>query len=231
MLDKLLESRARRRRPVTGVVVSVCAHTALIAAAVYATAQARNAPAATDVTRPIYFVPSKDLVTQPSTRANPAADPTRSHERPILRFFDVPTMDVKVPSIDMSSATTNPNDFGASRLATKGPEGFASDVGNGQVFRADQVERQVETKPGNRPPVYPRLLQETGTEGKVIATFVVNEGGFAEDSTVMFVASDNALFGDAVRAALKRMRFIPAEAGGRKVRQLVQMPFVFTLRK
>jgi protein TonB len=34
-----------------------------------------------------------------------------------------------------------------------------------------------------------------------------------------------------VRVALRRMRFIPAEVGGAKVRQLVQMPFVFTLSR
>jgi protein TonB len=34
-----------------------------------------------------------------------------------------------------------------------------------------------------------------------------------------------------VRVALRRMRFIPAEVGGVKVRQLVQMPFVFTLSR
>jgi protein TonB len=39
------------------------------------------------------------------------------------------------------------------------------------------------------------------------------------------------LFEDAVRVALRRMRFIPAEVGGRRVRQLVQMPFVFTLAR
>jgi periplasmic protein TonB len=34
-----------------------------------------------------------------------------------------------------------------------------------------------------------------------------------------------------VRTALRRMRFVPAQIGGKKVRQLVQMPFVFTLQK
>jgi protein TonB len=34
-----------------------------------------------------------------------------------------------------------------------------------------------------------------------------------------------------VRRALARMRFVPAEAGGRKVSQLVEMPFVFTLSR
>jgi outer membrane biosynthesis protein TonB len=45
------------------------------------------------------------------------------------------------------------------------------------------------------------------------------------------VQSDNDLFADAVRAALGRLRFTPAEVGGKKVSQLVQMPFVFTLNR
>jgi periplasmic protein TonB len=65
----------------------------------------------------------------------------------------------------------------------------------------------------------------------VLAMFVVNENGRVEDSTVKFVSSSNLLFQDAVRVALRRMRFIPAEIGGKPVRQLVQMPFVFTLQK
>jgi protein TonB len=64
-----------------------------------------------------------------------------------------------------------------------------------------------------------------------MATFVVDVSGRAEDTTVRFAQSDNVLFEDAVRNALRRMRFIPAEVGGRKVRQLVQMPFVFTLSR
>jgi periplasmic protein TonB len=232
MLDKLLESRAHRGRSATGVAASVCAHTALIAAAVYATAQARSAPTTNEVARQVYYVPSKELLTQPSSPARPATTPMPSHERPILRFFDVPTIDVTVPSLDMSNATTTPSDFGGSGI---GPDPSDHSPGGGalagQPLRADQVERQVEMRQGNAAPIYPPMLREAGVEGKVIATFVVNEQGWAEDSTVSFSSSDNPLFEEAVRLALKRMRFTPAEVGGRKVRQLVQMPFMFTLRK
>jgi protein TonB len=65
----------------------------------------------------------------------------------------------------------------------------------------------------------------------VIAEFVVDEQGRAQEGSVRFVRSDNQLFEDAVRVALRRMRFVPAEVGGRKVKQLVQMPFVFTLSR
>jgi hypothetical protein len=34
-----------------------------------------------------------------------------------------------------------------------------------------------------------------------------------------------------VKAVLPRYRFIPAETGGRKVKQLVQLPFTFALQK
>jgi protein TonB len=37
------------------------------------------------------------------------------------------------------------------------------------------------------------------------------------------------LFTQAVRAALPRMRFFPAQVGGKAVKQLVQMPFQFNL--
>jgi hypothetical protein len=33
-----------------------------------------------------------------------------------------------------------------------------------------------------------------------------------------------------VRAVLPALRFLPAEAGGRRVRQLVRQPFTFALR-
>jgi protein TonB len=34
-----------------------------------------------------------------------------------------------------------------------------------------------------------------------------------------------------VKQVLANMHFFPAEVGGRKVKQLVQMPFVFSLNK
>ncbi|HEX9129121.1 MAG TPA: energy transducer TonB [Gemmatimonadaceae bacterium] len=98
-------------------------------------------------------------------------------------------------------------------------------------FRADQVEKQVGLIPGSAPPRYPEVLRSSGVEGRVIAQFVVDEMGRAEGGSLRFVRSDNQLFEDAVRVAFVRMRFIPAEIGGMKVRQLVQMPFVFTLSR
>jgi protein TonB len=43
--------------------------------------------------------------------------------------------------------------------------------------------------------------------------------------------SSHELFTQAVKNALPNMRFYPAEVGGKKVKQLVQQPFTFSLSK
>jgi protein TonB len=64
-----------------------------------------------------------------------------------------------------------------------------------------------------------------------VALFVVNERGRAELESLRFTRSDHSLFEAAVKDALAALRFVAAEVGGRKVRQLVQMPFVFRLSR
>ena len=108
------------------------------------------------------------------------------------------------------------------------PVSVGADPADGGAFQADQVEKQVAFVRGVSPR-YPEALRSSGVEGQVVALFVVNEKGLAEADSVRFLRSDNALFEVEVRRALPRMRFTPAEIGGRKVRQLVQMPFVFTI--
>jgi len=99
------------------------------------------------------------------------------------------------------------------------------------TFRADQVEKRVSLLPGSGSPTYPEVLRLAGKEGRVVAQFVVDEEGRVEEKTVKLVRSDNMLFDEAVRSVLPRMRFAPAEIAGRKVRQLVEMPFVFALSR
>jgi len=228
MLETLLESKPKTRRSAGGAVVSVTAHTALIAAALYATAQARVEPARSpQPIRPIY-------VPLPETPAQTAsANTTRSirPDGPRLVFVD-PHFDIRIPTLDMSGVISKPTDFGS---GTIGPAGGNSGGGTtaptGGTFRADQVEKQVSVVPGSPPPRYPEILRSSGVEGQVTALFVVDEMGRAEEDSVRFVRSDNPLFENAVKQALHRMRFVPAEIGGRKVRQLVLMPFVFTLAR
>lgn len=229
MLDRLLASKPARARTAGGAIVSITAHTALIAAAVYATAQARvQATRASESVRSIYF-----------SRIPDRASPTRTSEQrpqPIGGQHPIyvdPAIDIKLPSIDVAGVLSSPTDFSRAPLTFRGSARSADSAGRsaGVPFSANEVERQVAVAAGNAPPRYPEALRQAGVEGRVVAAFVVNEQGRAEEETIRFVLSDNQLFDDAVRVALRRMRFIPAEFAGRKVRQLVEMPFVFTIAR
>ena len=74
-------------------------------------------------------------------------------------------------------------------------------------------------------------MRSAGTEGKVTAEFVVNENGRVEVSTFKVLDSTNDMFTRAVKDALGRMRFRPAQIGKTNVSQVVQQAFVFKLNK
>ena len=76
-------------------------------------------------------------------------------------------------------------------------------------------------------PIYPDSLLRAGVDGRVLAEFVVDSAGEPEMETFGEVVSTHVRFTDAVRRAVAQASFTPAVVGGRKVRQLVQMPFRF----
>lgn len=229
MLATLLESNAKKERSQAGVALSVGAHSVLIGAALYATVQARPEPSkSTEMVRPLYFPPaahaphSQTLVTKNGVR--PA-----SH----LRFVP-PSIDISVPTVEIQATVTGASDFNASTVFGPTVEGSVNGNptrGHNTPFLADQVEKQVSLEPGSKPPRYPETLRAAGVEGRVVALFIVSDRGIVEEGSVRILRSDNPLFDDAVRSALSRMRFVSAEIGGRKVRQQVQMPFLFTLSR
>ena len=82
-----------------------------------------------------------------------------------------------------------------------------------------------------REPRYPELLRSQRIEGRVVITFVVDETGRVEPSSVRIIESAHVLFEPAVKQAVLATRFKPAQWRGRAVRQLVQQAFVFELRR
>jgi protein TonB len=227
MLTRLLESRANHERSLSGTVASIAAHTGLIGFAIYATAQARVEIPRAQVVRPVYFVPSRVAAWSKPSPGTPS-----SAGKPRLVFVN-PTVSISLPSVDIPLTTTGAADFRGDPIAGSALSGGVSTVPEGTfaTFRADQVEKQVQLISGSASPRYPEALRMAGREGKIVAQFVVDEEGRVEENTVKFIRSDNVLFDEAVRSALPRMRFVPAEIAGRKVRQLVEMPFVFALSR
>ena len=113
------------------------------------------------------------------------------------------------------------------RSAAAGP----TRVSNDQVLFDFQVEQQVAPRPNSGGPRYPDMLRSANVEGEVLAQFVVDTTGRADMGTFTVLKSTHYLFTNAVKSALPNMRFHPAEVGGRKVKQLVEMPFQFSLHK
>ena len=78
------------------------------------------------------------------------------------------------------------------------------------------------------PLVYPAEQRAAGVNGHLIIQFVVDTVGRAEPGSLKMIRSDHEDFARAVRTFLETTTFTPAVKGGRKVRQLVQQPFIFT---
>lgn len=100
-----------------------------------------------------------------------------------------------------------------------------------QVFTADQVDRPVRLDRESFTPPYPDSLWNTYTSGHATVEFVVDEIGHVEMETFSIVSASHPLFGAAVRVALPTARFAPASKGGRRVRQIVQLPTRFARPK
>jgi periplasmic protein TonB len=156
---------------------------------------------------------------------------------------NVPTA---LPAIDLSKAITKESDFSGKGVAggtadgVKGGTGKEGDKGKEAGTKAEPehsgpyMEFQVEkpaARTGGDSPEYPSSLRESGVEGEVLAQFVVGENGRVEPGTLKILNSSNSAFTAAVKDALPRMKFSAAQIGGKKVAQLVQMPFQFHIAK
>jgi TonB family protein len=130
--------------------------------------------------------------------------------------------DTSPPRVAVSPSAAPATD--APAVATGKPSGRSSDD---QVYFEFQVEQPATALPDNPSPQYPQMLRAAGVEGRVSTQFVVSEAGRVDLVTLKVLASDNELFTQAVRAVLPSLRFSPATISGRRVKQLVQMPFDF----
>jgi len=238
MFDNLIESKARKQKRAGGVVFSAVLHAVLITAAVYGTLQAKDAIEKPKAEK-VEFVEMKKKDEPPPPKEEPKPPPPDVVVKaPPPKGFQVLTAPIKVPDvlpdIDLSKKVTNEEDFSGKGVAggiAKGVVGGTPQPVSDQPYFEFQVEKQVAALPDNPRPRYPDMLRSANVEGEVLAQFVVDTTGRAEMNTFKVLKSSHDLFTNSVKSALANMRFYPAEVGGRKVKQLVQMPFVFGLNK
>ena len=119
--------------------------------------------------------------------------------------------------------------FNQTRMSEYGQPSGPPNVSDGSPFPENMVEKAVVAIPGTATPRYPAMLQSAGVEGTVRAQFVVDTLGRVEQGSFRALESTHDLFTTAVRDALGRARFKPAEVGGHRVRQLVEQSFSFSI--
>ena len=217
MFSTLIESTPHKNPNNGARLVSALFHSALIAAAIYATASGAAsdvvAAAGTQAEKILWVKPTAQPKSAPAPAPKPKAKP-----RPVAPT----TVPSKTPPIDPNAQPTTEPDAGAAttNLVGSGAPG---------AFTSFEVDVEVVAIASTVRPQYPDMLRSSGTEGQVIAQFVVNEKGRVDRKTFKVISSTHRLFSDAVDRALPQMRFKPAKIGGKPVSQLVQQLFVFKL--
>lgn len=239
MFNNLIESQAKKQKRAGGSFMSLVVHTGVVAALIVLTKGANDVIKEEKVEKVEFVEVKKDEPKPPEPEKAPpppdavAAPPPPKGFQVLSAPIEIPNV---IPEIDLSKKVTDEADFSGKGVAggiAKGVEGGKGPViqNADQPYFDFQVEKPVVMAPGSQGPAYPDMLRTAGIEGTVLAQFVVDTTGRAEMNTFKALKSDNDLFTNAVKNALQRMRFLPAEVGGRKVKQLVQQPFQFSLNR
>lgn len=239
MFATLPASASRTRRSPSATVWSLAVHLGVIALAAQLAAvdvDGRPLPPPPD-TIVFHLAPPPERTSRgPTTgeqggsdRSSQPATPVGLPTAPVTVPIEIPPVDPAAPVIDGSTDWLRES---VRRSLTSGGDtsgqGAESRPGRGVIAIA---ERGALALAGNPRPRYPEVLRAAALEGTVLAEFVVDRSGAIEMATVQIIASDHPLFERAVRDILPHLRFLPAEAGGRKVRQLVRQPFEFRLAR
>jgi len=237
MFNNLLESEAKKTKRSGSTIVSFAIHFGAVAALVVATANAGQQIMEEKQEKVEFVEVKKDEPPPEPEKAPPPPDVVVAP--PVAKGFQVlqapDVIPLEIPDIDLSRKVTDEADFSGKGVAggiAKGVVGGTAQVPQGDTpYFEFQVEKPAQMATGANQMVYPEMLRSAQVEGTVLASFVVDTVGRADMSTFKVLRSDHELFTNAVKNALGGIRYLPAEVGGRKVKQLVQQPFVFSLAK
>jgi protein TonB len=233
MFNNLIESKRKRQKSIGSLFTTGVIHFGLIVLMLYATANAAQRDEKPKEEKVDFVEVKKEEAPKPKEPPPPelaAVPPPPKGFQTLTAPVTIPDV---LPDIDLTRSVTNEADFtgkGVQGGFGKGVEKKV-EVKEDQTYFEFQVEKPVTPVAGVGAPRYPDILRQAGVEGDVIATFVVDTTGRADPSSFKILRASHDLFANAVKQALPSMRFIPAEVGGKKVKQLVQQPFTFAITK
>lgn len=136
--------------------------------------------------------------------------------------------------LDIGAPKSDPNDFGpvnTQELIKSGASYALAHPGPQGAYTSDIVERTAWPVEDNPHPRYPDQMQRQGVEASFLVQFVVDSTGRVDAKTLDFPKTTHPAFLKAVRDALLRSRYLPAELAGIRVRQLVQQQFTFVIAR
>jgi hypothetical protein len=110
------------------------------------------------------------------------------------------------------------------------PKDAADSVPGARVYTAEEVDSAAHVdSTGVSQPFYPDSLYAFGVGGEVVAQFVVDTTGRALVETFTAVSSTHPAFTESVRRSLRHSKFRPARLRGRRVRQVMVLPYRFVI--
>jgi protein TonB len=233
MFNNLVESKKKSTRKMGGTIFSFVAHYGLILFVIYTSAQAATQDDGPKQEKVDFVEVKKEEAPKPKEPPPPelvAAPPPPKGFQVLTAPVEIPNV---LPDIDLTRRVTNEADFtgkGAAGGFSTGAEVKTAPREDNTYFEF-QVEKPVMQAPNSPTPQYPDILRQAGVEGEALVSFVVDTTGRADVASFKVIRTTHELFATAVKNALPRMRFIPAEVGDKKVRQLVQQPFSFAITK
>lgn len=232
MLSTLVESRPKRGRSGAAGLTSLIAHACVIGLLFHATGSA-GPPAVPfeERDRIIFHPPSAPVLPMPSAPAR-GTNPSPVVRAPAFPLpIIVPTgLQDPRPFTLVGEFLTYPGQLPGSAGVEGAPGGPARPTG-GEPHGERSVERPARTLRGSPEPRYPDALRRDRVEGAVRTTFVVDTLGRVETGSLRVLESAHPLFERAIRDVVGALRFVPAEAEGRRVRQLVEQSFLFRLTR
>ena len=238
MLGQLLESRPQRTRATGAAVFSAVMHVAIIGTAIAATVAGPRDEPERIVPQDIVYLPPAPPALAPSAPAAPSepaapdapAIPTEPNV--VLPPLEVP---VGLPPVPTLSTPILGEAVIGTRVTGGIPGGTGDSTTSGFIpttaFGSDEVEKVARVLGTQKQPRYPEILRQQKLEGSVLASYVVGTDGRVEAESFRAIDGSHPLFEVAVKQALLGTRFRPAEVGGKKVRQLIEQRFVFSLTR
>lgn len=204
-----------------GASVSIATHAALVLALALGTGQA----AVRDNELQESIVETAIRYLLPPDKQEAASEESQAQYTNRMGTLPQPTSAVRygAPSPE-KTGTDAEKDTDASAQMSLAEAASAQDA-----FTLTDVDTTAARDPESAAPAYPVVLKSRGIEGAAVVRFVVDTTGRADPASFQLIETNHPLFGTAVRDALPGMKFRPASIGARKVRQLVEQPFIFRI--